>query len=97
MAPSKLKGHLHTKHSHLCEKPTEQLTVCLENFSASFSVPWVETGWKSLLYNHRTCEPSSGVSIGVPTNSLQLARSGRYISCSCIQRETDRKLIIMKH
>jgi hypothetical protein len=23
MVPSKLKRHLHTKHSHLCEKPTE--------------------------------------------------------------------------
>jgi hypothetical protein len=23
MVPSKLKTHLHTEHSHLCEKPTE--------------------------------------------------------------------------
>jgi hypothetical protein len=27
----------------------KKLMVCLDNFSALFSVPWVEQSWKSLL------------------------------------------------
>jgi hypothetical protein len=39
VVPSRLKRHLHTKHSHLCEKPVEKLMMCLENVSALFSMP----------------------------------------------------------